>query len=338
MKINKYIAVGLSLLMLNFTACELQPVDNSADSIPPVEETKKEDKKEEEKKEDEKKEEPPKIPEKPAPFDWETIDYSTPKAVYEKIPLSITAKDGGTYTISGNTITLNGKQSGQLPDEYTIKGYFAGQIISNLKDNEIILDGAYLENTNVPPVLCNKKAYITAKSGTTSYIVANGTSEQKYGAIHSEKGLELGGKGKCYIVGNIYHGVKASNMEMKGSGTYYIQGNEKGAAINCNNFEVKTEKTFTCYLINSKNGIKADETVNISSGTFYFGNVDTCIKTDKAEDDGDTPKTHSVTLLGGTINYNTDDVEQLVSTDTGKYQKADATVITELTNVKKDAQ
>lgn len=314
MKLISKSLIGTVCLLFAFTACTQSAEDPTTE---PVEESKKE--------------------ETPAePFAWESFDFSKKDSYGTTYTLTEENDDTSTYAVSGKTITLKGNADGSGA-KYTISGYFDGVIINEIKDNELVLDGAYLTNVNDAVIKCSKKLQVSAKNETVNYIVSTGTNENKLGAIHSEKGLEFGGKGTCYVVGSIYHAVKGSNVELKGSGTYYFQGTDKGAGINCNNFEVKAEKEITAYFINSKNGIKADETVNISSGTFYFGNVKTGIKTDlKADDAAEDPKSHYVKLIGGTFYYNADDVEAFVITDENQYAKSEAAKVNELSNRKSE--
>lgn len=285
---------------------------------------------------------------------WEKIDYLNSKSSYGTT-YSITVTDESdnplteAYKVStdGKIITLIGNNSGEQvqPAIYIISGFFNGQIINEAKNNEIVLNDAYIINENAPAIIAKKKTQISTKDKTKNYIVSTGTDKtyEKSAAIYCEgldnedklerKSIEFGGKGTCYIVGSIYHAVRANNVELKGNGTYYFQGSAEGAGINCKTLSVKEDKNITAYFVNSKNGIKANEFVEINSGTYYFGNLKTAIKTDIAADDindGKTPKDHFVRLYGNTFNYNSKNVEKWVSTDDKKYIINDTTVINKL--------
>jgi hypothetical protein len=68
--------------------------------------------------------------------------------------------------------------------------------------------------------------------------------------------------------------------------------------------------------MNSKNGVKADGTINIQSGEFYLSNLETGFKTNTIKD---LPKEeHGITLSGGT--FHTDKVTALHSTDKNAFK------------------
>lgn len=206
---------------------------------------------------------------------------------------------GGTFTKEGNVITLT-------PDaedtKYEITGYFNGQIINNVKGTELTLKGAYIEyNEGDAAIKSTKKLGIKLEKDTVNYIGNNGESEEKIAAILCEKGIELGGSGTGYIAGNVLHGIKGSKVEAKGSGTYHIEGTADGSAINCNEFSIGAEKSVKLYMYNSKNGIKADNTIVISSGDLYFTNIGTALKTDTSKDDPEVD--HYITLADCGIYY-----------------------------------
>ena len=72
--------------------------------------------------------------------------------------------------------------------------------------------------------------------------------------------------------------------------------------------------------MNSKNGVKADGTINIQSGEFYLSNLETGFKTNTIKD---LPKEeHGITLSGGT--FHTDKVTALHSTDKNAYKDSGA--------------
>ena len=108
------------------------------------------------------------------------------------------------------------------------------------------------------------------------------------------------------------HGIKASKIELKGSGTYTFDGGSDASAVNCTKFIVEEEKTFTANFKDSKNGIKADETITIASGSFIFKNITdpknkgAALKTDTTADDikdKKEPKDHFIHLDGGTFSF-----------------------------------
>lgn len=171
----------------------------------------------------------------------------------------------------------------------------------------IILKNANLKNTEGKAAIYGKlKTEIKAEKDTTNTITVTGAADATYGkaALLCEKAIEIGGAGSVTISCENGHGVKGSKVELKGSGTF-VFGPAKDSAINCNDFEVKAEKTFTATLKDAKNGIKADNTISIASGTFKFENIKkVALKTDTSADDneGET-KEHKITLEGGSFTF-----------------------------------
>ena len=216
--------------------------------------------------------------------------------------------------ITKRTVTITPKTEGET---YTLSGYFNGQIINRTKNTILKLNNAYLENTNGEPAIFSEaKIEISSAKGTVNYLISSGRNESKTAALQCKKNLVIGGSGTTCILGNVYHAVKADEIKLKGSGTFYAQGTKKGAAINCQSLTVEKDKTFTAYLMNSKNGVKADGTINIQSGEFYLSNLETGFKTNTIKD---LPKEeHGITLSGGT--FHTDKVTALHSTDKNAFK------------------
>ncbi len=222
-----------------------------------------------------------------------TIDVNSAKNSYGKI--SISPMDKGV-TVKNDTITFAPKKEGVT---YTISGYFKGQLINKTKNTVLKFDNAYIENTEgLPAIYGDAKIEISTTQGSKNYILSSGNGE-KTGAIHCKKNLELGGSGTMNVVGKVRHGIKGDDIKIKGSGTWYVQGAKNGSAINCRSFLSEREKSFKAYFVNSKNGIKADNTISISSGAFFIYDNETGFKTDTKKDDPANP--HSIRLAGGVI-------------------------------------
>ena len=221
------------------------------------------------------------------------IDFAGVKGQYGAV--SVSPMDGGV-TMSGNRIVLAPKKEEVT---YTISGYFDGQIVNKTKNTVIKLKGAYLENTSGEAALYGEaKTEVSTSKGTVNYIVSPGYSHPKAAAVQCKKNIVFGGSGTLYVVGP-YHGAKGDDVKIKGSGVFYFQGTEKGSGINCRSLVVEKDKNFTAYFLNSKNGIKADNTISIASGTFCFYDNGTAFKTDTSQDD---PKEkHGILVVGGTI-------------------------------------
>ncbi len=249
------------------------------------------------------------------------IDYEAARKTYGNT-IKISPMDSGV-TIKDNQIILAPKNE---ETKYTISGYFNGQIVNKTKKTVIKLDKVFLENTDGQAAIYSEaKVEISSSRGTTNYVVSSGSSDSKTAALQSKKDMKIGGSGILYVVGNLYHAVKADDVKIKGSGELYLQGTSKGSAVNCHNFEVEEEKTFKCYMLNSKNGVKADFAIDISSGNFYLYNLETAFKTDTSKEDSSQP--HYIKLAGGVIR--TSGVEELYSTEAKGYKLAGARIVEE---------
>ena len=121
--------------------------------------------------------------------------------------------------------------------------------------------------------------------------------------------------------------MKASKIELKGSGNYTFDGGDDSSGINCNSFTVEQDeekpRTFTAIFKDSKNGIKADETIEIGAGTFEFKNITgTALKTDKKDKEGAEPADHFIHLTGGTFTFT--DCAAKYETKKDSFTKTDA--------------
>lgn len=235
-------------------------------------------------------------------------------------------------TISGSKVVIAPAQENQ---EYTISGNFSGQIVVKTKNTVIKLKNARLENKKGEAALfAEAKIEVSCLKDTENYISSSGKNDEKTAALQCKKDLVLGGSGKLFVQGNVCHGIKADDVKLKGSGTFDIRGTKNGSALKCESFTVESEKTFSAYFSDSKNGIKADETIEIASGNFYFKNNKVALKTDTSEDDakkskttkGATQKTkHKINLSGGT--FYIEDNEKLYATEDGAYNASGAKII-----------
>ena len=260
-----------------------------------------------------------------------SFDYGTAKMKYGDFSI-VGESEGATFEQTDHLITITATEEGM---QYTLSGCFSGQIINNTKNTVLNLKGAYLENHDAMPVIVStKKLEISAKEGTPSYIVSRAKTPKikKSGTIYcydetedKYKDLEIGGKGTCYVVG-IVHGIKADDVKAKGSGTWYIAGTPDNSAINCNTFITKEGATVTLVLGNAKNGIKADNSIEITSGTFWFENVKIALKTDTVEDEPDVE--HFIKVSDCKIYKKA--VERLSATDSAAYTQADTAVVTDV--------
>ena len=199
---------------------------------------------------------------------------------------------------------------------YTLSGYFKGQIVSSTKNTTIRLNNVFIENSEGKAALkCDAKTEVSSVKETENYIVSYGRGNSKNAALMSRRSLVLGGSGKIYISGSVWHGIEADDVKLKGTGSFIVSGTNKGSALKCEMLTVEPEKKFNAYFINSKNGIKADSKISISSGNFYLYNNETAMKTNTEKDDPN--RAHSIKLLGGT--FYTHENKKIISTQKDAY-------------------
>ena len=170
---------------------------------------------------------------------------------------------------------------------------------------------------------CEAKTEISTFAGTENYVVSTEKNAAKTAAIQCKKNLEIGGSGTLYMVGNVYHAAKGDDVKLKSSGNLYFQGTSEDSGINCENLLVEKSKTFKAYFLNSKNGVKADFTIKIASGEFYFYDNKTALKTDTKKDDPKNP--HGIDLTGGTISASGN--ENFYKTDEKAYKTKGAKIV-----------
>lgn len=249
------------------------------------------------------------------------IDYESKKNTYGS-EFTIT---GGDYTEENGVITLTNAKA----IEYTFSGYYKGQIKSSVKETVLVLSNFYIENTNGEPAIKgSKKIIVKSAADTVNYVVSSGENldGKKVGAIDCDKKVVLDGSGTLNVVGSVYHGIKCDDSEIKSSGKIYLQGTGKGSALNCENLSVADDVDVTMYLINSKNGIKADGTIDIKAGTYNLYKLTCGFKTDTAADDiadGKDAEEHIISLSNCTVK--TKDVGKLYSTEEDGLTEADVT-------------
>ena len=249
-------------------------------------------------------------------------------------PYTITPDEGyeGTITINdaAKTITLEPPldDGDETKAAYVITGSYEGQIINKVKGTKIVLSNATLTNKEGKPAIYGeKKTEIIVAGETANTITVTGEgADDKWGAVLCEKGIEIGGPGKLTISNEKAHGVKGSKIELKGSGTYIFDGGSDSSAVKCNEFVVKNDKdgnprTFTATFKDSKNGIKADETITIACGNFKFENISkVALKTDTSKDDATVE--HKITLEGGSFTFT--ECKKKYDTETGGFTKSDS--------------
>lgn len=222
------------------------------------------------------------------------IDYESKRNLYGDFVIIPMDK---TVTVTDSCITIAPKSEDVT---YTISGYFNGQIVNKTKNTVLKLKNVFIENNKGEAAIYGfAKTEISTSRGTENYIISTGSSDLKNAAIQCKKNLEMGGSGTAYVVGEVYHGVKGDDVKFKGSGVYYIQGTESGSTVNCHSFIAEKEKSFKLYMLNSKNGIKADNTIMIESGNFYSYNNGTAFKTDTLADN--PTEKHGIFISNGSI-------------------------------------
>ena len=242
-----------------------------------------------------------------------TIDTKKDKNLYER---KISVFPMENVEISNDVIKIFPQKENTT---YTISGYFNGQIVVMKKNTIIKLNNAFIENTSSRAAIkCEEKTEISAAKDSVNYVVSSGRGFFTNAALQSERDLVIGGSGTLFIRGYKCHGVEAEDVKIKGSGDIYIEGTKAGSAVTCDSFTVEEGKTFNCYLLNSKNGIKADEEMKIASGNFYIFNNDVALKTDDESEN----RIHSINISGAKVF--TFGNKQLYITDDGMFNACES--------------
>ena len=249
-----------------------------------------------------------------------SIDFQSARKSFGS-GISISPMDA--VATEGDEIIIAPQKEGVV---YTVSGYHRGQIEVKTKDTVLKLAGAFIENTDgKAAVKATSKIEVSAAAGTDNYLVSTGRNFSRTAALSGKKSLVVGGSGRLFVSGNVCHGSESSGMKIKGSGEFHFQGTRKGSAISCETFEVEPDKDFTCFVLNSKNGIKADDKILIRSGNFRLYDNGTALKTELSR--RETAKPRSITLSGGEFRLfgNGSDF----STDEGAFDAEGATIIDE---------
>lgn len=224
-------------------------------------------------------------------------------------------------------------KSDKIAPEFTISGNFNGQIINLTKGSVLVLEDANLENNGKSVIFSEKKFELSAKKGTVNTIKATGKpidektgEEEKTGAVRCEKKLEIGGKGTLTIESSFFHGIKADTVEVKGGVNLSIKGTgADGSCINCEVFTVEEGKSFTVNFAGFKHAIKADDYIEIASGTFILADdIQVAFKTESVETDGKT--THHITISGGSLSVASQGLIDGIKCDKEKIYIADGVV------------
>lgn len=261
---------------------------------------------------------------------------SEPKtAVYKNDSFTITAKNPTEKinVVSESEIELSSSIDVDATDfdgtkpEFTLSGTFNGKIVNKTKGTILNLNGVTLSNTDAPAIYGEKKIELSAKKGTTNTITTSGTPATKTAAVLCKKAIEIGGSGNLVIKTNICHGIKGGDIKIKGSLNLTIDGDETtppdASAINCTTFFVDSGKTFTAQLKNFKHAIKADETIDINSGSVDLTNIEVAFKTDKKEDGGIAD--NHIIIKGATLSLSQEAFDN-VHTDKKEISNVDNTI------------
>lgn len=254
--------------------------------------------------------------------------------VFKSENFTISAKDETNdyiAVISDKLLELNSEiLDDNTKHEFTLTGTFNGQIISKRKDTVLNLNGVTLSNTDAPAIYGEKKFELSAKKDTENTIITIGSPAKKTAAVLCEKAIEIGGSGKLTIKTNICHGVKGGDVKLKGSLDLTITGKvddsefiPDASAINSNTFYVKDGTTFTAKFDQFKHAIKADETIDINSGSFDLTNIEVAFKTDKKEDGGIAD--NHIIIKGATLSLSQEALDN-IHTDKKEISDVDNTI------------
>lgn len=163
-----------------------------------------------------------------------------------------------SYDESTKTYTLAVASSKSV---YTLSGYFEGSILVSNPDNlasyksvELVLNHVYLRQTEIKGVgisytLDEKYLELNAASGTTNYIVSEGS------AVVSKNNLRLGGDGILNLQSNSAFGAKGDDIGLYGPLVLNVTSGSDGLHgknLYTNNLESGTSLvnyTGTCSLV-----------------------------------------------------------------------------------------
>jgi hypothetical protein len=174
-----------------------------------------------------------------APVATSSVDYSSISAQYGTF--SITAGADTTapvYDEASQTYTL---YLGSKKAQFTLKGYFAGQIdivlpstmTAAVKGCTLILDGAYVVSTTGRAVYyepADKNVEISPNAGTVNYIMSTAAV-----AIESENNVEFSGAGTVNVASSASHAVKCHDVKAYGTGSLNVIS-ELGDGFHCHTF------------------------------------------------------------------------------------------------------
>ena len=175
-------------------------------------------------------------------------------------------------SVSGDGLSVDGKVIlVSKGGDYTVTGTAGdAQIVVDTEDKvKLRLSGMSLKNSTGSAIFIKNadKAYITLKDGTENYLEDAETyedaDEKEKGALTARDGLEIKGKGKLYIKGNMGHGIFASDSLEIENGNIEIDAANDGVHVN-DTFKM----TGGSLTVSAKgDGIAADEIIDILDGT-----------------------------------------------------------------------
>ena len=177
-----------------------------------------------------------------------------------------------TLSVSGDGLSVDGKVIlVSKGGDYTVTGEADdAQIVVDTEDKvKLRLSGMSLKNTTGSALFIKNadKAYITLTEDTENYLedaaVYENADEKEKGALTTRDSLEIKGKGKLYIKGNMGHGIFASDSVEIENGNIEIDAANDGVHVN-DTFKM----TGGSLNINAEgDGIASDEIVDILDGT-----------------------------------------------------------------------
>lgn len=192
---------------------------------------------------------------------------------------SIVTEIENAYSYDESTHTYTIHEAG----DYVISGNLEGSLVfdeSLTTSCSLDLNNVYIYNENGPAIAWladSKKLEMKSVSGTVNYLIeGEHEGEDTSAAVLSENNLEVGGSGTIYIEGNYRHGIKGSEVTLKGSGEIHVT-----AAKNAVHAKYILVKGATTYLEDCAKGLSAEKNskgnkgnIDITGGTLYINRVD----------------------------------------------------------------
>lgn len=188
----------------------------------------------------------------------------------------------GCYKLEGNVLTFTPVSAESV---YSISGRFSGSIVIDIGDSykfdlELSDFSIVSDKANPITVISGDEVSIKAKSNTTNYIydtrdaISDTDTVSLSGAIHSDVDLEIGGKGKLFVVSTNNNGIHSKND---------LQVKNLGIVVGCKD-----------------NALKGNDSVELENATAtLIASAGDAIKTSRSDISSKGNQRGTVSFIGG---------------------------------------